>query len=500
MGQGGASSRASGGFAAALGPGDDPARHAADTLAGGYGLNTAAQLDTFTKRAPDALRRLNAEIGGFADAAGALQGNPAPMHSAARSVQYPHGMAHMMRTLHDGLARVGAQFCDTHRVLDLRFSASGNVAGVWLYDALSGDVCSCEVGAVVLATGGCGQLFPVTSNGPDATGDGYAIALRAGCTLQDMEFIQFTPTAFAAPQALRGHTIVGTLLTVDGVRLLNTEGERFMERYDPARLEGADRATLARAIYREVREGKGTEAGAVYLDATTLSPEAFNRHRPGFYDLCRDHGLDPATEPLQTAPAVHTCLGGVRADHNLCAAPNLFVAGEALAGTHGANRLSSNSLSEANVTGWLAGEQAAACVKTGVNDDGVLNSDAMVLPRAGPQQMSELHRAVQDIMGRAAGVERTAEGIRAGLSELSDIARAHRRAAAKGVDDVGLWLDLRNMLPVAQAILGAALKRRESRGAHYRADYPEEGGEAWRVNVLSALKGSELEHYLEPGV
>ena len=215
------------------------------------------------------------------------------MHSAPRSVQYPHGMAHLMGELRGKLQLADVDLLEDHRVVDLHIGTDGSVAGAYFYDNQTGMLQTCLARAVVLATGGCGQLFPVTSNGGDATGDGYGVALRAGCALQDMEFIQYTPTAFAAPSGLKGHTIVGTLLTIDGVKLLNAQGERFMERYAPEHLEGADRATLARAIYREVSEGRGTPAGGVCLDATSVSPAVFNRHRPGFYDLCLTHGLDP---------------------------------------------------------------------------------------------------------------------------------------------------------------------------------------------------------------
>ncbi|NNF80351.1 MAG: FAD-dependent oxidoreductase, partial [Rhizobiales bacterium] len=361
IGQGGASARASGGFATAVGKADSAEQHIKDTVSGGYGLNNAPQVAVIARSAPEVLSRLNAEVGGFAESGALFRGEPAPVHTVPRSVQYPHGMAHLMSCLRDKLRAADVELLENHRVVDLQLRADGRVIGGQFYSSATGELLTCRARAVVLAAGGCGQLFPVTSNGPDATGDAYALAVRAGCTLQDMEFIQYTPTAFAAPAALRGHTIVGTLLSIAGVRLLNGLGERFMERYAPVQLEGADRATLARAIFAEVTEGRGTAAGGVYLDATSVSSDDFNRHRPGFYDLCVAHGIDPCSAPLETAPAVHTCLGGIKVDGAFSAAPHLYVAGEALAGTHGANRLSSNSLTEANVSGWMAGENAAEC-------------------------------------------------------------------------------------------------------------------------------------------
>lgn len=489
VGAGGASARASGGFAAAVGAADSAELHAGDTRAGGCGINAVRLVETITARAPDALARLHQQVGGFAAPPDALEGRPAPLHTMPRSVQYPHGMSHLMGLLGSALVRAGTKLLTHHRLVDLVRSTNGQVSGAWLFDQTAGALVRCEARAVVLATGGCGQLFPVTSNGPDATGDGYAAALRAGCALQDMEFIQFTPTAFAVPTALKGHTIVGTLLTLPGVKLLNAKGERFMKHYAPELGEGADRATLARAIYREVREGRGTAADGVYLDATTLSADSFNQHRPGFYDLCKAHGLDPCTTPLQTAPAVHTCLGGIQAGPELQAVPGLFVAGEVMAGMHGGNRLSSNSLTEANVTGWLAGEQAAASARR--RKRGQMDPPGAVpgFPGSGAVCMSDLHQRLQELMAAAAGVERDAGRLRAGLNGLALLRHDH---AAAETDDIGGWLDLRNMLLVAEAILGSALQRTESRGAHVRTDHPARCDEHWLVNVSCVLEDDAL--------
>ncbi|MEM1200496.1 MAG: FAD-binding protein, partial [Pseudomonadota bacterium] len=335
------------------------------------------------------------------------------------------------------------------------------------------------------------------SNGADATGDGYAAALRVGCALQDMEFVQYTPTAFAAPAGLKGHTIVGTLLTLPDVRLLNVKGERFMERYAPDLMEAAGRATLARAIYREVQEGRGTDEGAVYLDATAVSAEAFNRHRPGFYDMCRAHGVDPCKEPLQTAPSVHTCLGGIKAGSDLKAAENLFVAGEVMAGMHGANRLSSNSLTEANVTGWRAGESAAAWASA--HEDAGEFTTSFQLPGSGGTRIANLHCRLQQFMADAAGVERDAKSLRAGLDALTQIHLDCEAARHAGVDTVTGWLGVRNMALVAEAILGSALERSESRGAHFRTDYPDPSNELGQVNVCCTLEDSALSFHRVPG-
>lgn len=476
VGEGGASARASGGFAAATRPDDSPEQHWDDTLTGGYGVNDHDLSRIILNRAPEHLESLNEIAGDFPrDEHDVLTGAPVPAHCVARSVQLPRPMSTLLRQLREYLSSIGVQFIEGRQAASWLWDANGEVAGAILSD-MSGTI-ACQAGAVVLAAGGCGRLFPVTSNGPDMTGDGYGLALTAGCTLRDMEFIQYTPTAFAAPDSLRGSTIVGTLLTIDGVRLVNAEGERFMERYAPDGLEGANRAVLARAIYREVAEGRGTAAGGVYLDATKVTPKEFERHRPGFFATCCEHGVDPSLQPLETAPSVHTCLGGVSVGTDLQAAPYLFAAGEALGGTHGANRLSSNSLTEANVTGWLAGKAASASAR----------ARRPMAPRdyGGQVPLQSPGSALQDltkVMGSAAGVERSGQAIGDGLTAL---ARLEGRVPLP-------------MLLTAQAILHSAMMRKESRGAHCRVDHPDTDDANWLGNVYVRQGEAGLEASFRP--
>lgn len=490
IGEAGATARASGGFAAAFTPDDSPNRHLADILAGGYGVCHHAQAERVANGAGEHLERLSSMAGGFAaDEAGNLTGHKVPAHTVSRSAQFERGMPRLLKTLKNDLVSRGVAFLENHHASGWLRDGEDAIAGM---EILSGkEIIRCRAGSVVLATGGCGQLFPVTSNGPDLTGDGYALALMAGATLRDMEFIQYTPTAFAAPHALKGQTIVGTLLTVEGVHLRNRAGERFMQRYDPQRLERADRATLARAIHQEISGGRGTQAGGVYLDATTLTPDEFERHRPGFYLACRANGLDPAREPLETAPSVHTCLGGIAGDANLQAAQNLFAAGEALGGTHGANRLSSNSLTEANVTGWLAGEAAAQNAEARRLVAGTLLADDPLqgLPCAGRGLSRD---GLVELMGSAAGVARSGDVIEAALTAVRN-----GRSQVGGAPDMAS-LELRNMLLAAEAILASALARTESRGAHYREDFPQTDDANWSGNLFSRFVDGQVAPRFRP--
>ncbi len=494
-GSGGCSVRASGGFAAATDPADAPRDHCRDTLWGGYGIGERGLVRRMTGEAPVRLGELAAEVDGFARRDGRLLGAPAPVHGFPRSVQYLPGMPRLLASLRGNLERAGVRVLDRQRCVRLDREAGGRVRGLWLFDEQTHALRYGAAGAVVLAGGGCGRLYPVTSNGLDATGDAFALALDAGCALRDMEFIQFTPTAFAAPASVRGSTIVGTLLTLPGVALTNGKGEQFMQRYDPDRMERADRATLARAVAEEVLAGRGSPNGGVFLDLRSVPSAELDRHRPGFHGFCREAGLDPAVELLETAPSAHTCLGGVAVDEEMRACEGLYAAGEAAGGVHGANRLSSNSLIDALVGGWRAGESAGRSCATPVPEPGC---EAPSVPARGQWNPAGPLADLRRVMGERAGVVRSGEGIAAGLGEVAGIRETMWSSAGKGVTDPGQWLDLLGLIATAECVLTASLMREESRGAHCRRDFPAPGEEAWIGSIHLRRHGVSLGGRLLP--
>lgn len=488
LGYCGNSAGATGGFAAAVAEDDSPASFAADTIAGGFGINDPDLVHLVCQEAHVALAEL-ADMGfEFPVTTGSFDGMPVPGHSVPRSVRYAGGgMWHLMRGMREKVAAAGIDLLEDHRAADLVVLPDGAVAGALLLDSNTGQAVACHAGAVVLATGGCGQIYPITTNKRDVTGDGYALALRAGCALRDMEFIQFTPTAFAGPESLRGLTLGGALLAQDDVRLLNGRGERFLERYAPDHLERAVRSVIARAIHREVEAGRGTSHGGVFMDLTALPEARIEQLKPGLIELCRQHGIDPTREPLETGNSAHHCVGGIAAGSSLSPRPGLFVAGEALGGLHGANRLSSNSLSEANVTGRLAGLRAAEHAH-GRPRMALQPSDfearIQLLPASGGGEVSPDGIELKTLMGRHAGVERNRDGLAEAAAALRDMADAHRECGEAGVADVGAWLDRRAMLLVSQCIVASARLRQESRGAHYRWDFPETREREWLGNTF----------------
>jgi len=494
IGRSGNSFRASGGFAAAVGQHDSVQQHQLDFMQGGYNVNHPDLYRLVADNAPTLLQRLSKQVSGFESNRHGLVGRLVPAHSHARSVQYQDGMAELLRQLCAQLSVMQVEAWSNLQAIELARNDHGEICGAYFFDRCRSGVLLCLAGAVVMASGGCGRLFPVTSNCPEATGDGYALALAANCQLRDMEFIQFTPTAFAAPAGVRGQTIVGSLLTLPGIRLLNANGDRFMQHYDSARLEQADRATLARAIAMETASGRGTDAGGVYLDLTSVDAVELDRHRPGFFKFCLDAGVDPRNTMLETAPSAHTCLGGIDVDVQLQATKGLYVCGEALGGTHGANRLSSNSLTEALVTGVFAGSHAAAsCVQRSVAGSPAI----LQQPHDGGIDLAGTRAALINLMGQSAGVERSGETIEAALSTLSNLSAEIAAAGDYGVTDKAHWYELRNMTMVARAILISALTRQESRGAHYRTDFSQRDDQNWLGNVV-VKGGADMTVKFEP--
>ena len=447
-----ATAYAQGGIAAALGAGDSPALHRQDTLAAGAALCDAAAVQVLVEEGPDRVRELQTAGADFdLDRKGHLKLGREAAHSKNRIV-HAHGDqtgAEVARTL---VARVKEakriRVLERARVLDL-IVRRGTCYGVKA--SIAGKATEIIADATVLATGGCGQVYRYTTNPVVATGDGFAIAHRAGVTLADMEFVQFHPTALDTPE--NPLVLVSEAVRGEGATLVNARGVRFMKgRHRLAEL--APRDVVARAIFREQRHGP------VYLDARKIG-KAFAERFPGIFSLCRSRGIDPRVDLVPVTPAAHYMMGGVVTD--LCGRANiarLYAAGEvARTGVHGANRLASNSLLE----GLVFAERVA-------RDIGAVTRLAKIpalgkwkvppLPDRGAAQVGA--DAIREIMWSNAGIARTARGLREALTRLADIGARLPEGATEEL----------NMLQTAHLIVEAALLRKESRGGHYRADYP----------------------------
>jgi succinate dehydrogenase / fumarate reductase flavoprotein subunit len=520
---------AEGGVAAALGTVDrrDNWRiHFRDTMRGGKFLNDWRMAELHAKEAPDRVRELE-EWGAVFDRTAdglILQRNfgghryPRLAHVGDRT-----GLE-MIRTLQDHGVHGGVDVYMECTALDL-LKDGERIAGVVAYWRESGRFVIFRAPAVILATGGAGKAWPVTSNSWEYTGDGLAMAYDGGAELVDLEFTQFHPTGMVWPPSVRG------ILVTEGVRgdggiLLNSEGERFMFNYIPERfapetattVEEADRwlagdpashrppelltrDVVARAIMSEVGEGRGSPHGGVFLDiASRLPAEAIKRKLPSMYHQFKELAdVDITREAMEVGPTLHYFMGGIRVDPNSqeTCVPGLFACGECAGGLHGATRLGGNSLSDLLVFGRLAGVGAAEYVgslsASPIIDDeeevrAVVARATEILNRESGPNPYLLHEQLQEIMGEYVGIVRTEEGLKKGLEALEGLKAEAARVKAHGTSQYNAgWheaLDLHPLLVVSEAVALSALTRRESRGAHTRLDHEEERDEWLGVNVV----------------
>jgi succinate dehydrogenase / fumarate reductase flavoprotein subunit len=523
---------AEGGMAAAMGNVDDRDNwrvHFSDTMRGGQYLNNPRMAELHAKEAPDRVRELEA-WGAIFDRTKdgkILQRNfgghryPRLAHTGDRT-----GLE-MIRTLQDHGIHQGIEVHMECTILDLLTDA-GRVTGAFGYERERGRFQLFKSKAVVLATGGIGRAFKITSNSWEYTGDGHSLAYRAGAALMDMEFVQFHPTGMVWPPSVRG------ILVTEGVRgeggvMRNSLGKRFMFEDIPEnyRAQTADneeegwryvigdknarrppelltRDHVARCIQREVREGRGSPHGGVFLDIAWIkekipnAPEHIKRKLPSMYHQFKQLAdIDITQVPMEIGPTTHYMMGGVRVDGDsqMSDVPGLFAAGECGAGLHGANRLGGNSLSDLVVFGKRAGEYAAKFAKEHpagfVNPQQVEEIAQLALApfeRTGGTAPYEVQHKLQDMMQDLVGIVRREQEMEKALEGLKVLKEQASKVVVSGNREYNPgWhtaLDLRNLLTVSEAITLSAIARKESRGAHFRDDYPDKSDEAAKFNTV----------------
>ena len=532
---------AEGGIAAALANVDERDNwkvHFSDTMRGGQYLNQWRMAELHAREAPERVREL--------EAWGAVFDRTRDGRILQRNFgghRYPR-LAHvgdrtgleMIRTLQDhGIHRGMTVHMETTLVALLR--DDGRIAGAVGYDRERGRLRRFQAGAVVLATGGLGRAYQITSNSWEYTGDGPALAYRAGAELMDMEFVQFHPTGMVWPPSVRG------ILVTEGVRgeggvLRNREGRRFMFDDIPPlyRNQTADnpdegwryvqgdrnarrppelltRDHVARCIVREIREGRGSPHGGVFLDISWIAEkipnagEHIKRKLPSMYQQFKELAdLDISREPMEVGPTTHYAMGGVKVDADTQMSPTvagLFAAGECAAGLHGANRLGGNSLSDLLVFGQRAGHHAAEFAQK----NGAARIDEAQVERAGQTALApfsrpaaasdanpyQIQHELQELMQSQVGIVRNAGEMERALEALSGLRQRAEAVAVTGNREYNPgWhtaLDLRNLMLVAEAITRAALERKESRGAHFREDFPEKSPEYGGFNLVARRDG-----------
>ncbi len=493
---------ARGGVNGALGtrdPEDDPTIHAADTLNEGHHVNDPAKVETVTERMPRLLRELDDWGMPYSRTA---DGGPDQRYFGAQSFRRTafagdHTGESMLNTLVDRARDLGIPHRENVLISKL-LARDGAMLGAAGHDMDTGDYVVFDADLVVLAAGGYTSLFRRHSSRDDEnTGDGPALAYEAGVELMDAEFVQFHPTGMVG--ARYGEEWDGRLVTEavrgEGGRLYNSEGERFMERYSPDQMELDARDVVARAIAREIDEGRGAEHGGVYLDISHREREFIRERLPRMYERFADLGVDMAEEPVEVAPTAHYGMGGVVVDDvGETAVDGLYAIGETMAGVHGANRLGGNSLAETLAYGEVTGEAVADRLAAGdlPDRDGIDErarahfADLEALAGSdGSEDPAALLDELRVVLWDHAGILRDDTGLAAGLDRLAEL---RERATDLAVGPVGgrsfeFALDLGFGLTVAEAVLRSARERTESRGAHFRTDFPETEP-AWRRNVV----------------
>jgi succinate dehydrogenase / fumarate reductase flavoprotein subunit len=524
---------AEGGMAASLGNVDERDTwrvHFADTMRGGQYLNNWRMAELHAKEAPERVREL--------EAWGAVFDRTADGRILQRNFgghRYPR-LAHvgdrtgleMIRTLQDHGIHRGLDVYMEHTVISL-LTDDGRVVGAVGYDRERGRFKVFRAKAVVIATGGLGRAFRITSNSWEYTGDGYALAYEAGAALQDMEFVQFHPTGMVWPPSVRGILVTEAVRGEGGV-LKNKDGHRFMFDDIPAnyRNQTADneeegwrytqgdksarrppelltRDHVARCINREVKAGRGSPHGGVFLDIAWIkkhipkSADHIKRKLPSMYHQFKQLAdLDITEQPMEIGPTTHYTMGGIRVngDTQMSTLPGLFAAGEAAAGLHGANRLGGNSLSDLLVFGKRAGEHAATFAKQHavgrLDERQVEQATARALAPfdrgAAGENPYAIQHDLQDMMQDLVGIVRRESEMREALDRLKVLRERAERAGIGGHREYNTgWhtaVDLNNLLIVSEAIATAAIERRESRGAQFRDDYPEKSEEFSTFNIV----------------
>jgi len=480
---------AEGGIAAAMAnvdTSDDWRTHFCDTMRGGKFLNNWCMAQLHAQEAPERVRELE-QWGALFDRTenGDILQRAFGGHTFKRLCHVGDRTGlEMIRTLQDRGVHLGIDVymeCTITRLL----KDGDRIAGAFGYWREQGRFVIFRAKSVIICTGGIGKAWKITSNSWEYTGDGMALAYHAGADLMDMEFVQFHPTGMVWPPGVQGILVTEAVRGEGGV-LRNKSGERFMERYDPKKMELSTRDVVARSIYTEVREGRGTEHGGAFLDISHKPADYVKRKLPSMYHQFLELAdVDITKGPMEVGPTCHYMMGGIRVDAETAqtSVPGLFAAGEAAVGLHGANRLGGNSLSDLLVFGRRAGQAAAAHAK----QNELPQADSSQIEEAAQQTLAPFERAegdspyaihddLQSTMQNLVGIFRDEPDLRQALSELDELkARAARvRVEGSRLFNPGWHLagDLYSMLTVAEAVTRSALARRESRGAHSRIDYP----------------------------
>lgn len=404
---------------------------------------------------------------------------------------------HILFTLRGEILRYGIHIVEETMITNL-LTDDGEIEGAIGVNLIRGDFIIFKAKAVVLAMGGAGQIYPVTTNPSDITGDGYALAYRAGAELINMEMVQFFPCGLVQPELRKGLLVMEPGEVEDG-RLYNTRKERFIQKYDPDRMEKTTRDKLSRAIYTEILEGRGTKNGGVFMDLTNNSKEEFINKKEEIDRVKSLTGINLITELLEVSPTVHHFMGGVRINEKCKATvAGLFSAGENAAGVHGANRISGNALAETQVFGARSGKYAAEYALSS-EEEIILKRDIIreekkrierFLKNEGTISICEFRKRIREIMWKYVAIIRRKEDLEKAINGLNllrgKLSEIKICSESKYYNQELIeCLEAENMLDTATIVVNSALLRDESRGAHYREDYPGRNDKKWLKHTVA---------------
>jgi len=509
LGRAGCTRMVQGGYNAVFTAPDSLDAHLRDTLQGGGWINDQEMVWTLCAEAPGRVLELESRYGCFFDRTpeGRIHQKPFAGQSHDRTIHKGDltGIEIMNRLSEQVQARASVSVLEESRAVELLVDDEGRAAGALVLSIRDGAFTAIHARATLLAMGGGPTMYKVIACSADKSADGIALAYRAGLPLRDMEMVQFHPTGLVIPGSLMTGALLEEGLRGAGGYLLNGRGERFMERYDPARMERSTRDLVSRASFTEITEGRGTANGGVWIDVSHLGAEHVERAFRGMVRRCRDFGRDLARGPVEVQPTTHFMMGGVVTDPSCrTSIDGLFVAGEDAGGVHGANRLGGNGVAESTVFGGIAGDVMASFVAErraprvdARGLDEVARAANAPRGRAAAMDLYALQRQLREVMWDRAGLVRDAAGLAEARGAVERIADELTRAGVPGHAAFNVawqdWLNLTNQAAVARLIVASALERRESRGAHYRSDFPSaDPGPLYTVRVRRDAGGPRV--------
>ncbi|KPK89605.1 MAG: fumarate reductase [Deltaproteobacteria bacterium SM23_61] len=516
IGKGGCSRMVQGGYNVVLNPADSFQKHFTDTLKGGQFINNQDLAWTLVTTAPGRIKEMETKYGCFFDRNpdGTVHQKPFAGQSFDRTVHKGDltGIEIVSRLAEQVFRRESVEYLEEHRALDLLWDKERKrIVGALLLDMGRGEFVLVNARATLVCAGGGPTMYKLFAPSLDKSADGISLMYRAGAEMIDMEMVQFHPTGLIVKGSNTSGTLLEEGLRGAGAHLYNAQGERYMERYAPEVKERATRDVVSRSGFMEIMAGRGTPNGGVYIDASVMGADFVKKNFPGMVERCKDYGFDLPHQRVEVSPTAHYFMGGALID-SAChtGLDGLYTAGEDSGGVHGANRLGGNGIADSTVFGGLAGDSIA-------ND--VIGRE---LSSFDESQVAEIVKRVEAPLGREGidlyplrdtmrqsnwerlGIIREEKGLQEGLKVIRELKEKMNHVGILGDRSYNIlwndWLNMANLLDVSEIVGISALQRKESRGAHYRSDFPKKNNREYLKNFFIRLQNGEIKLYERPTV